>query len=92
MKASEAIERDIDRLVLSDKQIDDLRAESASSGDLAQAMICDIATGAIDPSDGYEHLRTWSLLSRADRRRIAEIDSADEARSICASVIAAGRG
>ena len=78
--------------LVTDKQIKALRTEAAQAGDHAQALICDIATGAVDPDEGYEHLRIWSFLSKADQRKIAKLDSADTAREICAEAIEAGQG
>ncbi len=76
----------------SDAQIRALRAEAAQAGDHAQALICDIATGDVDPDDGYEHLRIWSFLSRRDQRRVAEISTRGEARAVCASALSVGLG
>jgi len=73
----------------SDEQIRALRTEAAQAGDHAQALICDVAIGDVDPDDGYEHLRIWPLLSKRDQGRVAGISTSDEARAICASALSA---
>jgi len=88
-KTSKQLNREINQALVTDKQIKALRTEAAKAGDHAQALICDIATGAVDPDEGYEHLRIWSFLSKADQRKITKLDT-DAARDICAEVIAAG--
>ncbi len=68
------------------KTIKDLRTEAAQHGDHAQVLICDIATGDVDPDDGYDHLHIWSFLSKDDQRKIAQLDS-EAARSVCADAL-----
>jgi hypothetical protein len=88
-KSSKQLDREINSIIVSDKQIKALGSEAAKAGDLAQVLICDIATGAVDPDD--DHPRIWSLLSKADQRKIANLDT-DGARAICAEVIDLRRG
>ena len=90
-KSSKQLDREINSALVTAKQIKTLRTEAAQAGDHAQALICDIATGAVDPDEGYEHLRIWSFLSKADQRKIAKLDI-DAAREVCAEVIEAGQG
>jgi hypothetical protein len=90
-KSSKQLDREINSALVTDKQIKALRTEAAQAGDHAQALICDIATGAVDPDDGYDHLRIWSFLSKADQRKIAKLDT-DAARAVCAEAIEAGQG
>ena len=57
-------------------QIRDLRREAVSAGDHAQALLCDLALGNVDP-DAIDTLRVSSFLSPSERRRIAAMDPED---------------
>lgn len=51
-------------------QIRELHREAASAGDHAQALLCDLALGNVDPN-AIDTLRVSSFLSPSERRRIA---------------------
>ena len=77
---------------ITDSDIRTLRTEAAQHGDHAQALLCDLALGAVvlDEDTTIASLRIAAFLSPKDRRRIAAMDPA-EYRSACEDVIRAAR-
>jgi len=78
---------------ITDDDIRALRRTATTAGDHAQALICDLATGDVDPEvDGSIHdLRIASFIGGKDLRRIAALSQQD-CRDECISVIRAARG
>ena len=77
---------------VTDAQIRALRSEAAQAGDVAQTVICDLATGDLDLDGDKSASRlaqvvdTYPALTRDECRRIADM-SEDEARAECARVL-----
>jgi len=66
-------------------QIRELRQDAASAGDHAQALLCDLALGHVDP-DSIDSLRVASFLSPHDKRRITAMNP-EEYRQACQRAI-----
>lgn len=78
------VEREADERIraldlVTDEQISQLRREAAEAGDLVQVAICDVALGI------YDEQKVW--VDKAAARRVRGM-TADQAREICAKVIA----
>lgn len=68
---------------LTAQQIDNLRRESAQSGDFAMTAICSLAlTGKFDPDD-------WTTLERRDARRISGMSTVQAVAEIVEAINAA---
>jgi hypothetical protein len=71
---------------MTNSQIAALRTESATAGDHAQVLICDLATGDVSSDVDLRTLRIATFISQADIRRIATM-TREDALSECAEAI-----
>ena len=72
-------------MLLTDEQIEALRAEAGEASDHAQCAICDVATGRFERA-AWVDLVAPAALARIERMGL------DAARSACARVILEARG